>query len=159
MMEWEKYEPSGEYIPVEAWGKDHWSTLAYLETRCVDHDGKINNKQMRCNSRLHRGFAHSAEGSDYPTRLKDGSRVERHDDWSCLEDMIAAGIFDAWHGIAYHHIQLGHMAAKVKLTTLGAALAGQLRSHKATGGNFANFVPNLTVTRNDVPALAYSIFT
>lgn len=44
-------------VPVEMWGKDHWSTFGYIETRCVDHDGVPDREHMRCDTDLHPGLA------------------------------------------------------------------------------------------------------
>lgn len=73
---WLEY-PNG--IPVEAWGRDHLSTLVYAETRAVDHHGKLDDKHMRV-SRA------------YPTRLHNNVTVEGHTDYDCLADAKAAGL-------------------------------------------------------------------
>jgi hypothetical protein len=149
VTDWIAYEPEGEdYVPVKRWGKDHWSTFAYLETRAVDADGLIDNRKMRCNLRLHRPFAANTpgasvgspvDGSRYPTRLKDGE-LPNHDDWSCLEDMVAAGLITAEfrekHGPAF-----GSGEARIRLTDEGRIVAAKLRGHKAAGGSFASFGP------------------
>lgn len=130
---WIKYEPSAlsDYIPMSEWGKDHWSTLAYLETRAVDHSGLIDNRHMRCNPRLHRIFAHSGSfsGKEYPTRLKR-SELENHDDWSCVEDMVSAGLIEAW---------FSESRGKIKFTDYGQSVANLLRVHKMNGGSFSTF--------------------
>lgn len=43
-----------ENIPVTEWGRDHWSTLGYVEIRCVYYGGKLNNDRMRTYARRHR---------------------------------------------------------------------------------------------------------
>ena len=84
---WLEY-PKG--IPVEAWGKDHNSTLLYAETRAVDHDGRLaaNDPRMRMSV-------------NYPTRLHNGVEVHRHTDYDCLKDAEAAGFltYDEDEGI------------------------------------------------------------
>lgn len=150
---WESYtpEPSADDIPMERWGKDHWTTLAYLETRAVDGKGKIENKRMRCNARLHRAFCgvfmgRVIDGSKYPTRLNDGTTVEEHDDWSCLEDMVVAGVLTA----RFRQVNMqvfGNSEAAIKLTPLGASIAAQLRAHKAAGGSYAGFAPTVSSLR------------
>ena len=150
-MDWTEYEAEGgDYVPVERWGQDHWSTFAYLETLAVDAKGMIDNRRMRCNPRLHRAFIGyigtngvrvmppDFGGREYPTRLKDGE-LSGHDDWSCLEDMVAAGLLRAWFDRPAGDPIFGR--AKITLTDRGKALAGQLRAHKAGGGCFANFAP------------------
>jgi len=149
-MEWIKYESEGDdYVPIEQWGKDHWSTFAYLETRAVDDGGMIDNRKMRCNARLHREFAnigpgHSiVDGKKYPTLLMGGKELENHDDWSCLEDMVAEDLIEAWHCIKYPNEVFANSIAKIALTELGWFIVGQLRHHKAKGGNFSTFCPEL----------------
>jgi hypothetical protein len=148
-MSWIKYEAEGDdYVPMEQWGHDHWSTLAYLETCAVDDRGIISNAHMRCNSRLHRAFVYITglgtviEGAQYPTRLKDNKALENHDDWSCLEDMVKAGLLTAEYQVRYSRI-FGNSVARVHLTPLGIDLAAQLRTHKASGASFTTFVPKL----------------
>lgn len=74
---WLEY-PDG--IPVEAWARDHNSTLLYAESRAVDHGGKLKatDPHMRV-SRMH------------PTRLNNGVEVHGHTDYDCLTDAQAAG--------------------------------------------------------------------
>jgi hypothetical protein len=152
MSDWTTYEPDGEdYVPVERFGKDHWSTFAYLETRAVDAGGVIDNRKMRCHLRLHRTFAANPpnasvgspiDGSAYPTRLKDGE-LPNHDDWSCLEDMAAAGLLVAEFRTAHHGWPVGGGEARIRLTPAGLEMAAKLRAHKAAGGTFAAFEPGL----------------
>lgn len=147
---WEEYtiDPQGDYISIDRWGKDHWSTFAYLETRAVDR-GLIDNRQMRCNPRLHRelantGFGGVIDGSKYPTRLRDGSEISNHDDWSCLEDMVAAGLIKAQYRANDKKRKasaFGFAEARVELTPAGLALAAQLRAHLATTGKYTDFAP------------------
>lgn len=140
----EKYEPEGDqYIPPEQWGRDHFQTLLYLETRAVDHKGIINNQNMRCNPRLHRefaniGFSGIIDGSKYPTRLKD-EEIYNHDDWSCLEDMVKAGCLEAYYWNHNPEEMIGNYKALVMFTPAGLALAAALRAHKASGGKLADF--------------------
>ena len=138
-----RYEFEGEAIPIERFGQDHWSTLAYFETVATDKKGIIDNRRMRCNPRLHRSLANMSgfgiiDGSKYPTRLKEG-QIENHDDWSCLEDMVAAGLVEAFTRIKYPEEVFGNMEAKIKLTPLGFKIAHELREFKAKGGIYANF--------------------
>jgi hypothetical protein len=74
---WLEY-PNG--IPVEAWGRDHNSTLLYAETRAVDHRG-----------RLPEADPHMRVDRQYPTRLHNGVEVHGHTDFDCLADAEAAG--------------------------------------------------------------------
>jgi hypothetical protein len=141
---WWPYEPDGDdYISMERWGHDHWSVLGYLETRIVDNHGVIRNQQMRCNTRLHRAFAHSVDGAVHPTRLREGV-VETHDDWSCLEDMVAAGLVVAEFRQQNNYF-FGSSEARVRFTSLGQDIALQLRAHKQNAGDWSDFVPVVSV--------------
>lgn len=140
-------------VPIAKWGKDHWSTFAYIETRCVDNEGVPNREHMRCDPKTHPGLTNSANlslpGPASPTRLK-GYFVKRtqgighdidptqslpgHDDWSCCDDAESAGLM----------INIGTGINPVfKLTDLGRQIADQLRLHKSNGGAFATFEPQL----------------
>jgi hypothetical protein len=134
-------------IPMEQWGKDHWTTFAYLETCAVDNKGVVGREQMRCDPDIHPGLANRANSlfrTKYPTRLKgyfkpDGTKDESvvvadHDDWSCFEDMVAAGLME-WNGTGINPV--------VKFTPEGHKIAGQLREHRASGKPLALFNPSL----------------
>ncbi len=87
--------------PVEPgrFGRDHWSTLAYLETRIADHRGTINHNYMRCHSLRHPMMAQAKtqglggfDASQFPTWLAGGEELPDHDDYDCVDDLIAAGL-------------------------------------------------------------------
>lgn len=129
------------------WGKDHWSTLAYVEARCVDHKGILSNAQLRVNARLHREFAYvtpfgsAGRGDKYPTLLRDGAKADGHDDVSCIFDMHAEGLL-AVRG-RYRNgrrtVRFGSREMVVRLTPKGRKIVSALREHKAKGGTFGNF--------------------
>lgn len=102
-------------VPVSRWGKDHWTTFAYVETRWVDHHGMLSHDKMRCDRQRHlvfyaakrrviTGFPGLADGAKYPTRLKtetpggDGRwgvvELAAHDDYDCLDDAIREGLIE-----------------------------------------------------------------
>lgn len=99
----------GTPVPVALFGKDHWSTFAYVETRIVDHAGMLDHNHMRCDADQH-PLLMSAKNrmitvglSKYPTKLKSSTtpnaegvfgfaELADHDDYDCLEDMITAGL-------------------------------------------------------------------
>jgi hypothetical protein len=118
-------------IAMSRWGKDHWSTLAYIETRIVDHGGEPHIHHLRCDKDLHPQFAHpgSLRGEKYPTRLVDGV-IESHDDWSCLDDAEAEGLLRNV-GTGFNRVY--------ELTDLGMIVCNAIRNHKAEGGSFGNF--------------------
>ena len=121
-------------VEVEKFGKDHWSTFAYIETRCVDHKGYPDRRHMRCDMDRHPAHVHLVDpkmaAAKYPTILKGGIELPDHDDWDCLDDCEAAGLLES-HGTGLHPFY--------KLTKEGNRIAGLLREHKASGGTFGNF--------------------
>lgn len=88
-------------IPKEFWGRDHKSTMLYIETRVVDHGGWVAPLHMRTDLARHPLFAEArssfpmqASGGQYPTRLNNGQVQENHDDWDCVLDAWAEGLVD-----------------------------------------------------------------
>jgi hypothetical protein len=117
-------------VPPKFFGKDHWSTFAYMETRCVDYKGVPDRRHMRCDPTRHPGLAHIAWKNDYPTLLAGMVKLSKHDDWDCFYDLEEAGLLkDIGTGIN----------PVAKLTKLGHTVAAALRKHKAEGKNFADF--------------------
>lgn len=133
----QKFKPCElAHIPMGKWGKDHWSTLAYLETLAVDHNGlaKPMNARMRTNEIRHPHLIGvglgCVGGSEYPTRLKEGE-VKGHDDWDCVDDATEEGITeDVGTGLNRAY----------KFTKLGKEVMAKLRQFKMDGGNFGSFV-------------------
>ncbi len=150
-------------LPIDQWGKDHWSTFACIETRCVDHKGVLRNANMRTHANRHplfmaRGFASPGDGSRYLTIYK-GGELGSHDDWDCLYDMAQVGLLiivrpkddELWDvpvgsrgPIQYRgRLQTKELKVKVKLTALGSQVAGELRAHKAKQRTYQEFGPSL----------------
>lgn len=119
---------------MDQWGKDHWSTLAYIECCIVDKKGIPDNRKMRCSESIHPQFYHlhhvGMRGAVYPTQLRGGKQRHDHDDWSCLEDAEHFGLLS--------NIGTG-VNPRFQLTPLGSAICGLVRRHKQEGGNFAGF--------------------
>lgn len=124
----------------ENWGKDHWSLLAYFETRCVDHKGKPDFAHMRINSKkrpISNGtikdtmFERSWEKT-YGTKLKDGKIPNTdHDDYDVMEELEKIGFINNV-GTGLHPI--------IKLTKLGKKVATLIREHKMKeNANFNDF--------------------
>lgn len=154
-----EYVPSTQNrVPMQEWGADHWSTLGYLEVRIVDHRGKIAHDHMRCHSHhpkmlvaKRRGnlFGQGA-GDRYPTRLKGGVEREHHDDYDCIDDMIAEGLVEvdmpeAPGGVLITGLVEQEMMTRAtyRLTERGQRIAAQLRAHKGNGGRWSDFEPHL----------------
>lgn len=129
-------------IPIERFGKDHWSTFAYAETCWVDEQ-PLDNHRMRCDPDRHplnNNVANQFSDTKYATRLKGegGTGTEElhdHDDWDCLQDLADAGLLT--------FVSLTNPV--IVLTEQGQQVAHQLRKHKAAGGNFHGFMPQLPV--------------
>ena len=103
-------------IPKEKWGRDHFSVLAYIETRCVDANGRPSPPCMRT-------------GNEYPTRLRDGE-LHNHDDWACANDLEDEDLL----------INKGTGACPVyRMTNKGMAACSLYRTWKAGGGYWAAF--------------------
>jgi hypothetical protein len=136
-------------IPMALWGKDHWSTLAYIETVMVDCGGfQIGrDARMKSNRRNYRVMSEQCPkpkrvGShpglaivmrpEHATRLNDGSIIDTHDDWCCIQDMAEAGLLS----VPQDHIEPGVV---IHFSELGREVANKLREHKAAGGQFAAF--------------------
>jgi hypothetical protein len=142
------------YIPMAQWSKDHWATLAYIETVMVDNAGfqvgidarmKTNRRNFRV---MHEQCPNPKRAMkprtgpagaipmrpEHATRLADGTVVEQHDDWCCIQDMADAGLFT----VQASQINPG---AVLHLSERGQQIAEALRAHKARGGAFANFTP------------------
>jgi hypothetical protein len=111
-------------IDVEKLGRDHRSTLLYVETRCVDYSGKVEIKQLRCNPLRHPLFAHEGGwDDDYSTRQAKGvEHVVGHDDWDCIDDMETMGLIE-WNGTGPQPV--------FKLTDAGWTFAHVLRRQRA----------------------------
>lgn len=155
-------------------GHDHFSMLGYIETRTVDYKGTLRHEHMRCHARRHPVMMSAkgsglgrADGSAYPTQLRGGEEVREHDDYDCVDDLIAAGLLEVhmpevgaegFYVNAYGRpatvtgdvIRPGYVTglnelqlcahATFSLTERGRQVASDLRAHKAAGGNFSTFV-------------------
>jgi hypothetical protein len=86
---------SGTTIPIEHWGRDHWTTFAYMANRIINYSGVLDKERMRCNPNSHPYFAHRGTTPPFPlTRLMGMEPPPDHDDWSCLEDAEAIGLIE-----------------------------------------------------------------
>jgi len=114
----------GTPVSPERWGKDHLSTLLYIETLCVDGNGRPRADRMRTN----RGAPLRGKVSgppvhfskDYPTRLRCGTELWAHDDWDCAYDIETFGFIE-WKGTGISPVFV--------MTDAGRELTGRLRRH------------------------------
>lgn len=149
------YEDS--YVPMDMWSKDHWTTLAYIETVMVDHAGFQVGRDARMRSNR-RNFRVMSEDCPFPKRtdnsvaklaismkpehatiLKDGSKVPSHDDWCCIQDMAALGFFKC-------NVEDIEPGVILSFSPLGEAIVDELRKHKREGGTYATFTPTIPAT-------------
>lgn len=144
--------------PPSWWGKDHWSTFAYLATCCHGREGRVDFDRMRVNAARHPGMLGHVKvmlglalgtGRDdagnplpfeYPTRLRGHHTLapvtlDEHDDVDCLEDCAAVGLLlDGLTGMGN---------GVVELTALGERVWGELRLWKQDAAHtFATFAPS-----------------
>ena len=120
-------------MPPRNFGRDHWSTFAYVETCCVDLEGRIELRKMRCNVRRHPQYIHGNYSSKHPTRLRGNVELHDHDDWDCLRDLWYAGFLK----------NIGtEINPRYEMRDLGHEVAGLLRKHKSYGGTFGDFYWN-----------------
>ncbi len=122
-------------VPVEQFGKDHWSTFGYAANVVGGLNGIPNKDRMRTDRDLHPGLvgtqvAMLESTTKYPTRLKGGIELPNHDDWDCIEDLEAAGLMK-WQGTGINPI--------FELTERGWKVFKALTDFKNKGGTFATF--------------------
>ena len=123
-------------VPVERFGRDHKSTLLYIETRCVDHGGKVIDENLRCDPKRHPGHGHLGRWDPkYGTRLVDDTVLSAHDDWDCIDDLVAAGLIER-HGSTINPV--------FRVTEAGFAMVSALRRERAERV-FATSVPAAVV--------------
>jgi hypothetical protein len=120
-------------VPMEFWGRDHWSTFAFICTRIVGEDGKIDRRKMRCDNKRHPLHAHTDIGPGAPTMLRDNVALKDHDDWDCADDAEAANLLVNDKGTGLNR--------RYALTDAGWAMLRKITEHKAAGGTFSNFDP------------------
>ncbi len=127
------------------WGKDHWSLLAYLECRAVDHRGHVDMRPMRVNS-VKRGFTNGASERwkpEYGTRLKDGSIPNPdHDDIDVFQELEAAGLVQN---------PATDLNPCVQITPVGFEVVHLIRQAGAAGGRYKDFNWTYPVEPKPVP--------
>lgn len=131
-------------IEVYQFGKDHWSLLAYIETRCVDYGGVLDVAHLRIQNPMigspSTPFGRPTWKPEWGTRLAgyflvNGEtnkeyQLPNHDDLDCADDLEHAGYIENM-GTGLH--------PAYKMTKLGNQIASLLRQHKANGKHYATF--------------------
>lgn len=142
-------------VPVELWGKDHLTTLLYVETRVVDYKGVLNGDHLRG---LYIPTTHTGGSTRrpeaHPTRLKDGATVSPHDDVDCLADFVREGLMEAVvedddvpddtdpsfpADLDIMIEQYIGLSGRFTLTDYGWTVAHALRRHRAATGSVRDF--------------------
>ena len=146
-----RVRPAGEIVPIGLWSVSHWMTLAYIERIMAEFAGMF---QIGWDPRMRQSCRHyqrmldecprpmritqSVPGQGYvmerhlETRLSDGSRVELHDDWDCVRDMVAAGLFvDRMSGVRAMRLTEFRPKEVLKFSGRGLELCTALRTHRA----------------------------
>lgn len=124
-------------ISESLFGKDHWSTLLFLETQIVDKAFPIDLRRMRVNDSK-RAFSNGASihsesckwQDSWSTRLKGGAIENGHDDIDVLDDLEDSG---------YIKNNGTHINIYPLLTDKGWKVCEAIRKHKGNGGTFATF--------------------
>ena len=131
-------------IQPKDFGKDHWSLLAYIETRCVDYKGILDLAHLRVKNPAINSPSYPMSRPnwkpEYGTRLSgyfkdDGTKditrqLKNHDDLDCIEDLENARYIE--------NMGTGLNPAS-KMTKLGNEVAALLRQHKTDGKHYATF--------------------
>lgn len=122
-------------VPIEQWGKDHWSTFAYIACVVTGRKGEPDKDRMRTDKDLHPGLVgrHVAfldSSKKYPTILKGGVELANHDDWSCAEDLESSGLIE-WKGTGIQPV--------FELTEFGWIVFKELTDFKNHGGTFSTY--------------------
>lgn len=138
---------SEDYISPEKWGRDHLSTLLYMETRLCDYGGLkiVPDPRMRTKRRMFRLFSEKFKSSHrrdiahmivmdkkHGSRLKDGEILDSHDDWDCLQDM-------AKHGLITPDEESFDLGVSLSFTELGYHIVYLLRKFKCENKNIKDF--------------------
>ena len=148
------------YVPEAQFGRDHFTSLAYVETVLVVCGGFLMgaDARMRLGRRHYRVMLQECPrplrtGLTRPetvvmdreqgSRLHDGTVVVGHDDWHCIQDMAEAGYFMT--GKRNSPVQVAtaediEPKAWLHLSPRGREVLNALRDFKATGGSYAQFV-------------------
>ena len=138
----ETHEFRDFFVPMELWGRDHWSTLAYIETVETNMTEIIVRSDPRMRQNRHNYRVLGGRPPAIPMRvdqgslLSDGRMAIGHDDWSCIQDFASVGLLNC----GPDGVDVGQ---RIKLSEKGRAMAASLRAHKAGGGSFSTFKPEL----------------
>ena len=125
-------------IAPEKWGRDHWGLLAFCECRAVDNKGELDRDKLRCNETTHAIMEGATQHMyrmtwkpEWGTVLQDGTLLEKHDDWDCLDDLEAAGL-----------LKIESLATcTISMTELGVLVAHAARTHRAQHHQYRDFGP------------------
>lgn len=144
-----------KFINPKQFSKDHWSLLAYIESRVHNYKvapftGELNKDHLRINPNGDYGvlatpirFTHERTWKeDYGTRLWGywgkgekidySKRLPQHDDVNCLIDFEESKFIEIISLVNFY----------IKFTKKGQRIASELREWKNAGNAFYNFKPS-----------------
>ena len=134
--------PADAGVPIEKWGKDHWSVLLYIESICVDGVkgiGKPDLRRIQANLNRHPGLLVNMDvdgtpmdGAKYGIRLAGGKELPGpdYDEWDCVRDLECYGLVESL-GTGVNPL--------FKMTERGNGLAADIRKWRTGGGTLATF--------------------
>ena len=136
----EQRELDRDGVSIERWGKDHWSTFAYIESICVDSTngvGRVGDCKVQTNFNRHPELAYMSvtmvgtplDGSLHSIRLADGVELPgpAYDEWDCIKDFERYGLVVE---------EMMSFEPAYRMTRLGNLVAGKVRAVKTLGGNY-----------------------
>lgn len=141
---------------IETWGKDHWSLLAYIEYRCINHKGVLDKDHLRIKNPIianstgyllpkpewKEEYGTRLRGYFLPNKEKDITKIlPNHDDLDCIEDMEEAGLIK--------NIGTGLNPA-CQLTKKGRQFANALSKYKQEGSTFVEFSEAIEKTLKEI---------
>ena len=129
-------------IEMERWGRDHWSLLAYIESRCVNGIGGIGTPEhvrIQTNLNRHPGMANYSpvtggkiDGSEWGIRLANGETLPGpdYDEWDCIDDLEIQGLI----------LNIGTgINPSYSMMPFGKVVASKYRAFRASGGHVNDF--------------------
>lgn len=129
----EEKKEEQEIIPHNLFGVYHWMMLLRVEGWVVMNNGEIEAERMRTNFNR-RPPAPKGKQWDkliHSTRTNKGTLIDDHDDWDCLNDLVALGLVN---------IDIWKNKKIVSLTETGFQVYVRLRRYRQNGEDLNKFV-------------------
>lgn len=120
-------------ITPDIFGTQHWVMILRVEAWVTMNNGEIEKDRMRTNYNKRPPKPLKAIEWDkllMATRLNNGTLIDDHDDWDCLEDLINND---------FVKVEVWKNKKLVSLTEKGFNTFIKLRKHRHEGNKLANF--------------------